>query len=67
MQGSNIQKESKMKGRIIFDPFLLQIIIGTFISVVPLLIYISFFDKEDDGAWMGHMGFLIIQFMRGLK
>ena len=31
---------------------MIEIIIGTFISIIPLAIFV-YFDKKDDGAWFG--------------
>ena len=42
-------------------------IIATFISMIPLIIYIAFFDKKDKGYWLGPLGRLIIKNLRRIK
>jgi len=36
-------------------------------SMLPLIIYISYFDKKDNGAWLGPVGGLIIKFLRRFR
>jgi hypothetical protein len=45
----------------------LPIIIGNFISIIPLMLYITFFDKKDDGHWLGWIGQLLIKGLRRLR
>lgn len=37
------------------------------ISMLPLLVYISYFDRSDDGAWLGRVGYYIIKLFRSFK
>ena len=45
----------------------LPTILATFGSMIPLMIYIAFFDRKDYGHWLGPLGRLIIKNLRRIK
>ena len=47
----------------LFELTLLEFSGLIFLSIIPTLFFI-FFDKEDDGAWLGPIGFYITKVMR---
>lgn len=48
-----IKNEGKKMTILYFNHIqMIQITIGTFISMIPLAIFVCF-DKKDDGAWLG--------------
>ena len=44
-------------------PFL----IGNMLSMLPLIIYIAYYDKKDDGHWLGIFGIKVIKLLRKLR
>ncbi len=38
-----------------------------FLTMIPLLFYLAFFDKKRDGEWLGLGGYLFIQLLRKIK
>lgn len=45
----------------------LPIVVANLISMIPLLLYIAFFDKKDDGHWLGWIGQVLIKGLRRLE
>lgn len=39
-------------------------VIGNIISIIPLMVYITYFDKNDDRHWLGMFGVKLIKFLR---
>ena len=42
-------------------------IIGMIFSMLPLILYIAYFDKKDDGHWLGWFGTGIVKLLRKLQ
>ena len=42
-------------------------LIATFSSMIPLIIYVAYFDKEDDGSYLGPISKIIIKNLRNLR
>lgn len=41
----------------------IQMIMFTFLSMIPLMVFV-YFDKKDDGAWLGFPVYKIIKWLR---
>lgn len=49
------------------NPLAIEMLVFGVISILPTLVYIAFFDKSDDGAWTGLLGYHIIKLLRWFR
>ena len=66
---NNTHKDKKGVEKEMIADFMPRIptIIGTIFSMLPLMIYIAYYDKKDDGHWLGIFGIKVIKLLRKLR